>query len=101
MEERISWNGRGGEVGCLSEAREGKLSTYARGEVPVDALVPEALICPNQKWSCLDTCIFSPYTLVLLFLLLILRFRAFQSPMLHDLLVALAGLCLPMTAPRI
>lgn len=50
------WNDDGGENhlegkksrgGCLSEAREGKLSTYARGEVPVNALVPEVFICPN------------------------------------------------------
>lgn len=34
MEEIISWNERGAEVDVLSEAREGKLSTYARGEVP-------------------------------------------------------------------
>lgn len=32
-----------------SEAREGKLSTYARGEVPVIACVPEAL--PAQAKS--------------------------------------------------
>lgn len=39
--------GKRSRGGCLSEAREGKLSTYARGEVPVTALVPEAFICPN------------------------------------------------------